>query len=46
MRRVVGFLLAVLLGTATGGLVVAGPAAAAACAKGTGVTGVVGSGVG
>jgi hypothetical protein len=46
VRRVIGLLVAVLLGTATGGLVIAGPAAAAACAKGTGVTVVVGSSVG
>jgi hypothetical protein len=46
VRRVIGLLVAVLLGTATGGLVIAGPAAAAACSKGTGVTVVVGSSVG
>jgi LPXTG-motif cell wall-anchored protein len=40
-RRLLGALVAVLLGTATGAVVVAAPAQAAACAKGTGVTVVV-----
>lgn len=45
MRRLLSVLAALLLGSAAGLAVAAGPAAAAACPKGSGVTTVVGSSV-